>query len=128
MYRYVKRGLDAFFAGLAVVILTPFMIPVVIALKLTGEGEVFYRQERVGLGGCTFQLLKFATMLKDSPRIGAGEITLENDPRIRTDTVMHQLHAELLVRQFMFASRNPATTRPVAPPTTREAAVPPSPR
>jgi hypothetical protein len=68
-----------------------------------------------------------ATFLR-SPKSRGGVVTVENDPRIRTDTVMHQLHAELLVRQFMFASRNPATTRPVAPPTTREAAVPPSPR
>ena len=51
-----------------------------------------------------------ATFLR-SPKSRGGVVTVENDPRIRTDTVMHQLHAELLVRQFMFASRNPATTK-----------------
>jgi len=82
MYRYVKRALDAFFAGLAVVILTPFMIPVVIALKLTGEGEVFYRQNRVGQHRRLFGIWKFATMLKDSPNMGTGSLTVRNDPRV----------------------------------------------
>ncbi len=82
MYRYVKRGLDALFAGLAVVILTPFMIPVVIALKLTGEGEVFYRQNRVGQHRRLFGIWKFATMLKDSPNMGTGSLTVRRDPRV----------------------------------------------
>jgi lipopolysaccharide/colanic/teichoic acid biosynthesis glycosyltransferase len=51
-------------------------------LRLTGEGEVFYRQERVGHLGRKIKLLKFATMLKDSPNIGTGTITVKNDPRV----------------------------------------------
>ncbi len=70
MYRVIKRGLDAFFSGLAVVILTPFMLPVVLALRLTGEGEVFYQQKRVGQHRKLFGIWKFATMLKDSPNSG----------------------------------------------------------
>ncbi len=62
--------------------LLPILFPLMIVLRLTGEGEVFYRQQRVGLGANTFGLLKFATMLKDSPTIGTGEITVRNDPRI----------------------------------------------
>jgi lipopolysaccharide/colanic/teichoic acid biosynthesis glycosyltransferase len=53
-----------------------------VLLRLTGEGEVFYRQARVGRYGKNFALLKFATMLKNSPLIGTGEITVRNDPRI----------------------------------------------
>ena len=51
-------------------------------LRVTGEGEVFYRQERVGRNGTSFGLLKFATKLKKSPSIGTGTITLKNDPRV----------------------------------------------
>ena len=51
-------------------------------LRFTGEGEVFYRQLRVGKGGKLFGLLKFATMLKDSPNIGSGLHTLKGDPRV----------------------------------------------
>ena len=82
MYRGIKRGLDAFFAGLAVVILTPFMLPVMLALRLTGEGEVFYKQNRIGFRNQTFGIWKFATMLKDSPNLGTGSLTVRNDPRV----------------------------------------------
>jgi len=78
----VKRFLDVVFSFLALVILGPLLLPIIIILKLTGEGEIFYIQERVGRGGNLFGLYKFATMLKNSPNIGAGEITVQNDPRV----------------------------------------------
>ena len=78
----MQRFFDIFFSGLAIVVLAPLMLPVILILRLTGEGEIFYRQTRVGQGGTNFAVLKFATMLKDSPSIGAGEITLKEDPRI----------------------------------------------
>ena len=58
------------------------MIPVMIGLKLTGEHYIFYEQERIGKGGKPFKLLKFATMLKDSPNMAGGLYTAHNDPRI----------------------------------------------
>ena len=62
--------------------LSPLLLPIIFILKLTGEGEIFYIQKRVGRYANEFGLLKFATMLKDSPNIGAGEITIHNDPRV----------------------------------------------
>jgi lipopolysaccharide/colanic/teichoic acid biosynthesis glycosyltransferase len=58
------------------------MIPVIIALKLTGEHYIFYGQIRVGCNGKDFKLLKFATMLKDSPNLPGGLYTSVNDPRM----------------------------------------------
>ncbi len=58
------------------------MIPIMIGLKLTGEHYIFYEQERIGKGGKPFKLLKFATMLKDSPNMAGGLYTSDNDPRI----------------------------------------------
>jgi len=78
----VKRFLDVVLSFLALVTLAPFLIPVVVILRFTGEGEVFYIQERAGRGGNSFGLYKFATMLKNSPNIGAGEITVREDPRV----------------------------------------------
>ena len=78
----MKRFLDIVLSFLAIVILAPFLIPVIIILRLTGEGEIFYIQERAGRGGNSFGLYKFATMLKNSPNIGAGEITVRGDPRV----------------------------------------------
>lgn len=81
-YSVVKRGLDIAVSGLALVVLTPVLIPVMIALRLTGEGEVFYRQDRIGHRNQTFGIWKFATMLKDSPNIGTGSLTVRGDPRV----------------------------------------------
>ena len=63
-------------------LLAPFLIPIVFILRFTGEREIFYIQTRVGRGGRHFGLYKFATMLKDSPNLGSGEITIKGDPRI----------------------------------------------
>jgi len=78
----VQRLLDILFSGVAVIILSPILFPIIFILKLTGEGEVFFAQKRLGKSGNLFNLLKFATMLKDSPNIGAGTVTLKDDPRV----------------------------------------------
>jgi len=76
------RALDVLLAGSALLCLFPFLIVIALVLRCSGEGEVLYRQQRVGRGGKLFGLLKFATMQKNSPNIGAGLITLQNDPRV----------------------------------------------
>ncbi len=76
------RFFDFVGAGLAVLLFSPLFLGVSLLLRFTGEGEVFYRQERVGQGGNRFLLWKFATMLKVSPQIGTGVLTVKDDPRI----------------------------------------------
>jgi len=78
----IQRLLDFLLAGMALLALAPLLLPIATILRLTGEGEVLFRQSRVGLGGKPFQLLKFATMLKDSPNLGTGTVTLKDDPRV----------------------------------------------
>ena len=78
----MDRFFDILLSTIALVLLTPLLVPVVLILRLTGEGEVFFLQERIGEGGRKFQLFKFATMLKNSPNIGAGTVTVKGDPRI----------------------------------------------
>jgi len=82
VYLSIKRLLDILTAITALTLLVPLFIPIIIALRLTGEGEVFYRQNRVGFQNKNFQIWKFATMLKNSPNIGTGSLTLRNDPRV----------------------------------------------
>ena len=76
------RFFDILFSLLALFFLLPLFATIVLVLRFTGEREIFYRQVRVGRHGTRFALLKFATMLKNSPSIGAGEITIKNDPRV----------------------------------------------
>ncbi|MDT8394729.1 MAG: sugar transferase [Bacteroidales bacterium] len=83
MYKsYIKRIIDLLLALIAILILTPFMIPIVIGLLLTGEHYVFYFQERIGYKNKPFKIWKFATMLRASPKLGTGSLTLRNDPRL----------------------------------------------
>lgn len=77
----MKRIFDAVATGLALIVLSPLLLPVMIILRLTGEGEVFYLQERVGRFGERFNIVKLATMLKDSPNLPGGDITVTDDPR-----------------------------------------------
>ena len=78
----MQRFFDILFSALGLIILAPLLVPIMIILKFTGEGEIFFIQQRVGKGGEMFGLLKFATMLKDSPNIGTGTITVKGDPRV----------------------------------------------
>ncbi|MCA0335165.1 MAG: sugar transferase [Bacteroidetes bacterium] len=82
MYLLIKRTFDIIASGLALVALSPLLIPIIILLKLTGEGHVWYFQERVGYKNRIFKIYKFATMLKDSPNMAGGLITLKKDPRL----------------------------------------------
>jgi lipopolysaccharide/colanic/teichoic acid biosynthesis glycosyltransferase len=82
MYLFFKRVFDIVTATIALLLLSPILIPSCIILLFTGEREVFYKQKRVGYKNKFFNIWKFATMLKNSPSIGTGEITLRNDPRV----------------------------------------------
>ena len=78
----MQRLFDLVISGLFILLLSPLLLPLIMLLRITGEGEVFFSQDRMGKGGSLFSLHKFATMLKDSPNIGSGTLTVQNDPRI----------------------------------------------
>ena len=82
MYSFIKRFFDLLFALIAIAILFIPLLPVIIGLLLTGEHYVFYYQQRIGQHLKNFDIIKFATMLKNSPSIGTGTITTRNDPRV----------------------------------------------
>lgn len=76
------RTFDLILAVMALCFLFPLFVLVIILLRFTGEGEILFLQDRVGLNGRRFKVYKFATMLKNSPNMGSGTITSKNDPRI----------------------------------------------
>jgi len=82
MYNFSKRLLDIVVSLLALIILSPLFLPVVIILRFSAEGYVFYFQERIGKDRVNFKIIKFATMLKDSPNLASGSITLAGDWRV----------------------------------------------
>lgn len=78
----MTRVTDILLSLVAILLLLPVFVPVILILRFTGEGEVFYRQLRIGRNNRSFYVLKFATMLKDSPNLGSGTITVKDDPRV----------------------------------------------
>jgi lipopolysaccharide/colanic/teichoic acid biosynthesis glycosyltransferase len=82
MYKIIKRLADIILSVIAILIFLPFFIPIAILLKFTGEGYIFYFQSRIGYKNTRFRIWKLATMLKASPGLGTGSITLQNDWRL----------------------------------------------
>ena len=82
MYNYFKRFFDSLFSVIGASLLLPVLLPILLLLKLTAEGEIFYLQDRVGYKNKPFGIIKFATMLKNSPNMGGKTVTVRNDPRI----------------------------------------------
>lgn len=76
------RIFDILFSGLAILVLFPFLLPIMILLKCTGEHDIFFKQKRIGRQGKPFYVLKYATMLRNSPNMQGGLITAPNDPRL----------------------------------------------
>lgn len=58
----MQRIFDILLSASALALLSPFLILLVLLLRLTGEGKVFFRQKRIGKDGAPFNLYKFATM------------------------------------------------------------------
>jgi len=82
MYPSIKRFFDFLASAVVLLLLLPIFLPIAMLLRLTGEGAVIYLQERVGLKNKIFNIWKFATMLKNSPNLGTGDVTLKEDPRV----------------------------------------------
>jgi lipopolysaccharide/colanic/teichoic acid biosynthesis glycosyltransferase len=82
MYTIIKRVTDITLASIALLILSPVLLPVCILLMITGEHEVFYFQERIGYKNIPFSVWKFVTMQKNSATMGLGLMTVRNDPRV----------------------------------------------
>ena len=78
----MQRLLDISFSLIAIVLLAPVFLISMFILKVTGEREIFYFQERIGHQNKEFNLFKFATMKKNSETMGAGTITMKDDPRV----------------------------------------------
>ncbi len=90
----VKRAFDILVSTVALVLLSPLLVAVALAIKLTSRGPVFFRQTRVGLHGRHFHMLKFRSMVENAEQLRAAleaknELSgpvfkIERDPRVTT--------------------------------------------
>ncbi|MEO8192572.1 MAG: sugar transferase [Gemmatimonadales bacterium] len=81
VYPAAKRALDAILAGASLVLLSPALAVIAVAIKRESPGPLLYRGMRIGLNGERFHMLKFRTMVVNADQIG-GSSTPEDDPRI----------------------------------------------
>lgn len=78
--RFLKRSFDILVSGFILLIISPIMLLLTLLVKITSPGPVFYRQERVGLDGTKFMMLKFRSMRADAEKSGP-QMAKENDDR-----------------------------------------------
>ena len=79
--QFTRQVVSIFVAGLGLLLFLPFFPLVVLAVKLSSKGPIFFRQTRVGMGGRNFDVIKFRTMFTDAEAGGAKWAT-KNDPRV----------------------------------------------
>jgi Undecaprenyl-phosphate glucose phosphotransferase len=79
--RFLKRVFDIMVSAVAIILTGPVMICIAIGIKLTSPGQVFFRQERVGLNNRPFDMLKFRSMRVDNDTVASTTWTTADDPR-----------------------------------------------
>lgn len=82
MYKSVKRAGDFVIAALATIILSPVLLLTALAVKLESPGPIIFRQERLGLKGKTFKILKFRSMCTGAENQGSGVYSFKGDSRV----------------------------------------------
>ncbi len=93
---WLKRLFDVICAFIGLVLLSPFFAGIAIAIKMGSRGSIFFRQRRMGLGGNSFRIFKFRTMVTDAEKLGTA-ITVNQDNRItRVGGVLRQLKLDEL--------------------------------
>ena len=81
IHLFFKRVFDFILALILLIVLSPIMLVIALAIKLTDKGPVFYRQVRVTQYGKEFRIFKFRTMVMNADKIGS-QVTVGDDPRI----------------------------------------------
>lgn len=80
--RGLGRLLDCLVASLALLVTSPILLISAVVIKLTSRGPVFYRQERSGLRGQVFEMVKLRTMSMGADPVGVGTPVFAKDPRV----------------------------------------------
>jgi len=93
----LKRSFDFIFALLGLVILSPLLLVLAVIVKLDSHGPALYAQERVGLNGRRFHMIKFRTMRVDAESEGKPEWSRPGDPRrTRLGSILRRLSLDEL--------------------------------
>lgn len=81
-YFFIRRIIDTIIALIALILLSPIMLLVAIAICLESKGGAIFKQKRIGLNGIPYNMYKFRSMVKNAQDMGTGVYSFEGDPRI----------------------------------------------
>lgn len=82
LYRFFKRAIDIIFSALLIIILSPLMLAIAVAVRIETPGAAIFKQQRLGKGGKVFTILKFRSMCLNAEATGTGVYSGEGDPRV----------------------------------------------
>lgn len=82
MYFKIRRVIDTIIAGLALVVLSPLLLILAIAVKLDSEGQIIFKQRRIGKDFIPYNMYKFRSMVVNAQNMGTGVYSFAGDPRI----------------------------------------------
>lgn len=82
MYSIFKRTIDFIIAGVALIVLSPFLLITAILIKLDSKGPIIFKQERLGKNGAPFKIWKFRSMCVGAEKQGTGVYSYKGDARI----------------------------------------------
>lgn len=82
MYIKIKRILDFLIAGIALIVISPLLLLLAIAVKLDSKGPAIFKQERIGKDFKTYKMYKFRSMVVNAQNMGTGVYSFAGDPRI----------------------------------------------
>ena len=123
----IKRGMDVVLAALLILLTAPLMIAAAIAIKLTDEGPILYRSDRVGRCGATISVLKFRTMVPNAARLmvdiaelnerkGGPLFKATDDPRVtKTGRVLRATSIDELPQLWNVLNGTMSLVGPVRP-------------
>ncbi len=98
---FIKRVFDIFSAFVLIFVSAPVMVATALMIKLESRGAVFYRQERVGLNGGTFNVIKFRSMRSDAEKDGKPQWAAANDSRVtRVGQIIRRVRIDELPQLF----------------------------
>lgn len=82
MYKVFKRFCDIVVSLIGLIVLSPLMLIVALAIKLDSKGPVLFKQTRLGKDGMEFQIYKFRSMCQGAEQMGSGQYSFSGDSRI----------------------------------------------
>lgn len=82
MYFAIRRVIDTIIAGIGLIIVSPLLLILAIAVKVDSKGPAIFKQERIGKDFKTYKMFKFRSMVENAQNMGTGVYSFAGDPRI----------------------------------------------